>query len=147
MARTSHFRGLVAAAVAAGILPAALAAILVYLVPTGCDIRGDPVTYRWTCLFPGLLVSAGIASALILPVLTALYRRWRRPHLPHWFLLALLTGLATQAFLMVAYAIALDPVYRRLFYWEALGIPQPFAAGVVAGAAFFAVLSLSNRRS
>ncbi len=102
------------------LLPAAAAALFLWLAPRGCDIRGDVAIYRWTCLLPGLLLVVPLGVALLLPPLLIVGRR-RVPPVPDgWLVTILATGAATELVFLSAYFLYLDPAYRALFLKEAL---------------------------
>ena len=72
------------AAAATALVPGAAALFLTWLFPAGCDLRGDPGLYRWTCLFPGLLIPVSIALAVLLPPALLLNRRCGLPLPDGW---------------------------------------------------------------
>jgi len=133
------------AVVATALAPTATAAILIWLFPAGCDIRGSATVYRWTCLLPGLLITVTPAVALLLPIAYTLNNRLTRPFPDGWLVIALAVGILTQVVLSGAYLFALDAAYRELFLAEVIFIPQPFVAGAIAGAVYWAALHWSAR--
>ena len=136
-----QLRDHVRAALVTALLPAAAAALFLWLAPRGCDIRGDVAIYRWTCLLPGLLLVVPLGVALLLPPLLIVGRR-RVPPVPDgWLVTILATGAATELVFLRAYFLYLDPAYRALFLKEALLIPQPFVAGAIAAGVYWLVLS------
>jgi hypothetical protein len=78
-----------------------------WLFPGGCDLRGDPALYRWTCLFPGLLIPVSVA--LLMPPALLLNRRLGRPLPDSGFAATLVAAAATQVVLIGGYAVALRP--------------------------------------
>ncbi len=122
--------------------PAALAAAAIWLFPTGCDLRGDPAVYRWTCLLPGLLILVPVVAALALLAAHVLARKVPARVPDGWLVATLTVGVATQAALPALYAAAL-PGHR--FDVDVLGelfsIPQPFVAAAVAGAVYWTALN------
>jgi hypothetical protein len=128
------------AAILTALVPTTLAALLLWWVPGGCDLRGSPAVYRWTCLLPGLLLVVPVPVALLLPVAFALNHRWARLFPAGWLVTILTVGILTQAVLSFGYLLALNPAYRGLFLAEVLFIPQPFIAGVISGAVFWVAL-------
>lgn len=131
-----HFR----AAVVTALFPAAIAILLLWVFPKGCDLRGDPAAYRWTCLLPGLLLIVPFATAIGLLIGTKVNYRlgWRLPD--GWLTTILITGIFAQILWAATYLLALDPAYWRLFLAEIFLIPQPFFAGALAGAIYQATL-------
>lgn len=118
----------------------------VTVFPAGCDLRGDPATYRWTCLLPGLLIMVSVAVALLLTLALAVNRRRARPLPDGWLVVIIATGLFAQTVLYSGYLLTLDPAYRALFLFEVLSIPQPFVAGACSGAIYWGVLHGRRRR-
>lgn len=58
------------ASVVTAIVPAATAGMFIWLMPEGCALRDvDAWVYRWTCLFPGLMVAVPPVIAMLMPVL------------------------------------------------------------------------------
>lgn len=121
------------------IVPFAAAASL-WLFPAGCDLRGSPAIYRWSCLFPWLLACLPTVVAGVLSVAFTLNRR-RAVRLPDGWLLAVpAAGVLAQVICVGGYLFLLDSAYRVQFLGMALFIPQPFAAGAVAGAVYWVAL-------
>ena len=133
------------AAVLTALVPTAAAACLLWLVPAGCDIRGSAVVYRWTCLLPGLMITVPVAVALLLPFALVLNRRLARPFPEGWLVIVPGSGILTQVVLTGTYLVALDPAYRGLFLAEVIFIPQPFVAGAICGAVYWAGLHWEKR--
>jgi hypothetical protein len=131
--------------VTAVLIPLAALAFL-WLFPAGCDLRGDPVTYRRTCLLPGLLTTVPIALAFLLTLVLALNQRRERPLPDGWLVVVPAAGAFTQVVLFGGYLLLLDPVYRGSFLAELLYITQPFVAGAVAGGVFWVSLNLGPCR-
>ncbi len=127
------------------VLPAAGAFLILWLVPTGCDVRGDAATYRWTCLFPGLLIPVPIIAAPLLLTANLLNNRSGRRVPDGWLVTILAMALLTQVVLISAYLLALDPAYRSMLLAELMLIPQPFVTGAIAGATFWVTLYLRAR--
>ena len=124
----------------------ALAWAAMWLFPAGCDVRGGPALFRWTCLFPGLMLTVPVVMAVAVPVVMIVNRRSRKT-LPDGLLpVALVAGLVTQIILIGGYFIALDPAYSRIFLTETLSIPQPFVAGALSAGMFWAVIALRQPR-
>jgi hypothetical protein len=138
-------RAALAEGLATALLPAGLAALWLWLAPQGCDLRGDPATYRWTCLLPGLFLSVAPVLALALPVAVRVFPRLapRTGAGAVGFVAA--AGAATQIVLVGGYAFVLGPAYLGLFLREAVLIPQPFVAGATAATVFVAVRAFSGR--
>lgn len=134
------------AAIVTAVVPTAAAVLLLWLVPAGCDERGDPAVYRWTCLLPGLLTMVPVGVAVVLPIALALNARLARPLPDGWLVTVLGVGLVVQVVLATAYALVLGPAYRALFLAEIIFIPQPFVAGAIAGAVYWAVLHMGPFR-
>lgn len=142
MPGTPGRRALVFAALLTAVGLPVLAGLYLWLVPAGCDGRGSPGTYRWTCLLPGLIVSVSFVAGLSLPVIL-IVNRWMGRRLPDGLLpIVVGTGVTTWIVLMGSYALMLDRAYRDLFFWEALTIPQPFLAGALAGLVFWMAVYL-----
>ena len=53
----------------------------------------------------------------------------------------LLGGVAAFLTMGIVYTATLEPRNRALFFWELLGLPQPFVAGCLTAAAFATVLA------
>jgi hypothetical protein len=128
------------AAIVTALVPSVAGAILLWLVPPGCDLRGDPEFYRWTCLFPGLLIPVSIALAVLLPMAILLNRRFGRPVPDGWLATILIAAAATQAVCVGGYAVMLGPAYAGLFLKEMFFVPQPFLCGAVAAGVFSTAL-------
>lgn len=134
------------AVIVASILPGLLAGAIMLVYPAGCDERGGPNVYRWTCLLPRLLLLLPMLIAVFLPLAGWLNRRLPRPLPDGWTATALFTGLATQLVFVAFYASVLDPTYFRLFLAEAVYIPQPFVTGAVTAACYKAALDWFGAR-
>ncbi len=130
-------------ALATAVLLPVTAFLLMWLVPAGCDIRGDAELYRWTCLLPGLLVVVPIVLAVILALADFLNHRSGRRFPDGWLVTVLAAGILTYVALTGSYLIALGPAYHSMFV-EVLLIPQPFVAGVIAGTVFWLTLQLAR---
>lgn len=139
---TDHLR----AAVVTALGPAMLAMAAIWLYPKGCDLRGDPVVYRWTCLLPGLLIPVPVVVALVLPAAGFLARKAPARLPDGWLVTTLTVGLTTQVVLMALYATTL-PAHRLAFLGEVFSIPQPFVAGAIAGAVYWMALNWRGRPS
>lgn len=133
------------AAVLTVLVPTLTAVFVLWVYPTGCDIRGDPAVYRWTCLLPGLMLTVPIGAAFLLPAAIFLNDRLPRPLPDGWLVTIFAAGLFTQAVLCGSYLVALDPAYRRLFLAEVIFIPQPLVAGAIAGAVYWGALHWGRR--
>lgn len=142
--RTRHR---VYAVVVASILPGLLAGAILLIFPSGCDERGAPDVYRWTCLLPRLLLLLPMLIAVFLPISGWLNRRLHRPLPDGRLASALITGLATQLAFVASYAMVLDPAYFRAFLAEVVYIPQPFVTGAVTAASYKAALHWFGRRA
>lgn len=134
------------AAVLTLFVPATIAALTIFLVPAGCDVHGDAVLYRWTCLFPGLLIPVPVAVAVILPLLAWPNLRLLRGLYGSWIALPAVAGLMTQVILGGAYLVLLGPGYRALFWHDIVFLPQPFVAGAISGAIYAIALRLRRRQ-
>ena len=132
-------RHIVAALLTAIVLPA-LAALFLWQFPAGCDLRGDPATYRWTCLLPGMLVTVPVGVAVVLTIALALNRRLARPLPDGWLVIIPGAGLVAQIVLFGGYLLTLDAAYRAIFLEDLLLIPQPFVAGALSGAFYWVAL-------
>ena len=131
----AHTAGdLVRAIVVALVVPPAAGAVLLWLLPSGCDLGGEPVTHRWSCLFPWLLVTLPLVLAVLVPIALILNRRLSRPLPDGWLVVIPAVGAVTQIVLCGGYLLTLDPAYRDLFWAELPSIPQPFVAGTIVGA-------------
>jgi hypothetical protein len=153
--KTGAFRGpafarrgdhLLAAAVT-GLGVPALTWLFLQVFPRGCDLRGDPEIYRWTCLLPGLLIMVPLVVAVILPFVMIVNRRLARPLPDGWLPASLATGILTQLLLTLGYALTLGQAYRGAFLSEVLTIPQPFVAGFLSAAVYSCALHLRRRSS
>ena len=133
------------AAIVAAIVPTVAAALFVWLVPAGCDIRGDAAIYRWTCLLPGLLIVVPVAVAFLLLLANLLNHRSGHRYPDGWLVTILGAGLLTQLILIGSYLLVLDPAYRGLMLGELMLIPQPFVAGAISGTVFWLTLHLATR--
>jgi hypothetical protein len=138
---------LIRASVLTAAMPGCLAVVLVWLVPAGCDIRGDPALYRWTCLLPGLMVPVSIAVALLLPLAMLLNLRLGQPVPDGWLAVIMVVGTAAQAGLVGGYYLSLDAAYRRLFLSEVAFVPQPFVAGAISATVYMVALRIGRRPS
>ncbi|AZQ66182.1 hypothetical protein EF888_02985 [Silicimonas algicola] len=125
----------------------ALAWLALQVFPQGCDLRGDPEVYRWTCLLPGLLIMVPLVVAVILPLVMILNRRLARPFPDGWLPASVAFGVLTQLVLTLGFALTLGPAYRGAFLSEVLTIPQPFVAGFLSAAVYSFALHLRRRSS
>lgn len=132
-------RAILLAGIAAALLPTAAAALFLWLSPAGCDLRGDPATYRWSCLLPGLMISASWPLALLLAAIAYLRRQPAKRSLKGFLAMTVGAGLLVHAVLLAAYLFLLDPAYRALGLEELLFLPQPFCAGAIGSAVFWIV--------
>ena len=137
-----RLRDYVWASIVTALLPAVIAGLVMWLVPAGCDIRGDASVYRWTCLLPGLLIVVPAAVGLCLPIAMYLNRHLGHRFPDGWLATILAVGFFTQLVLVGAYLLFLEPAYRRLMLWEIALIPQPFVAGAISGGVYWATLNL-----
>lgn len=135
---------LLPAAIVTALLPPVAAGLYRWLVPAGCDMGLEAATYRWTCLFPGLLFVVPTAIALLLGIVSYLNQRLGRRLPDGWLVTAAAAGLITQIVLLGSYLLILEPAYRGSMLGELLLIPQPFVAGAVAGAVFWITLNAST---
>lgn len=133
------------AAIVTAVLPSAAAAVYLWLVPAGCDMRLEEATYRWTCLLPGLLIVVPAVVALLLSVANLLNDRYGCRLPDGWLVTALAVGLLTQVILSGAYLLALDHAYRGRMMAEIMFVPQPFVAGAIAGLIFWLTLHVGIR--
>jgi hypothetical protein len=131
---------LLRAAIVTALVPAAAAALLMWLVPAGCDIRGSTTVYRWTCLLPGLVFVSAVPMAGFLSIAMIVNQRLDRPFPDGWLTTVLAVGLLSQLLLSVVYLIVLDTAYRGQFLTEVIFIPQPFVAGAISGAVYWTAL-------
>ncbi len=138
-------KGDILAGIATAVLPTAAGALYLWLVPTGCDLRGDPTIYRWTCLLPGLLIVVSWPAGLLLPIASFLDQQAGRRFPDGWLATILACGLSTQAVLFGWYVFKLDPAYRSAFLLEMPFVPQPFLAGAIAGTVFWVTRQLLAR--
>ena len=102
-----HFR----AAVVTALLPATTAGLMLWVFPKGCDLRGDPAAYRWTCLLPGLALIVPFATAIGLLIGTKINYRLGRLLPDGWLTTILITGLFAQIVLAATYLVVLNPAY------------------------------------
>lgn len=114
-------------------------------IPWVCATRAGAAVYLWGCLLPGLML-------IVPPILAALLwlTHWanrKRLRMPDGVLPIILFG-GTAAFLTmgILYAATLEPPYRPLFFWELLGLPQPFVAGSLTAAVFATVLVIRQAK-
>ena len=129
------------------LLPGAAAGSYLWLFPVGCEsLSLSPAIYRWTCLWPGLMVVVPVAGALVLPIGSMLNRRLPKPFPDGWLVSILVFGVLVHVLLMGAYLVALEPGYRGAFLLEAIAIPQPFVAGAATAACFRVALFFARRR-
>lgn len=124
---------MIPAALVAAVLPSAAAALYLWLVPAGCDMRLDEATYRWTCLLPGLLIVVPAVVAILLSITNLLNNQIGRRLPDGWLVTTLAIGLLTQVILSGTYLLALDHAYRGRMMAEIIFAPQPFVAGAIAG--------------
>ena len=129
------------AALVTAIVPAATAALFLWLLPSACDFQKTKAIYLWTCLLPGLLIAVPAVIGPLWSAIAYFIQRSGRRFPDGRLALTLGTGLITQAILIGAYLLALEPAYRGLMLRELLVIPQPFVAGAIAGA----VAAVPNR--
>ena len=133
-------RDILWAALAAAVIPISAAGLVIWLSPAGCDIRGDPAFYRWTCLLPGLMLTVPVIVAVALATVFSLNKRLTNP-VPDGLLVTVFgAGLLMHLVMIGGYSFLLNPAYRGLFLWEQMRIPQPFLAGAVPAAVFWIVL-------
>ena len=147
--KTSSYRyspkAYVLAALATAIVPAATAALFLWLAPSVCDFQKTKAIYRWTCLLPGLLIVVPAVIGPLWSAITYFIQRSGRRFPDGWLALTLGSGLITQVILSGAYLLALEPAYRGMMLRELLVIPQPFVAGAIAGAVFWMALQFGAR--
>jgi hypothetical protein len=89
------------------------------------------------------LITVPIGAALLLTIALVLNRCSVRPLPDGWLVVILATGFATHAALIGGYFLALDSAYRERFIDAFIAIPQPFVAGMIAGAIYW--ISLHSR--
>ena len=135
------------AVIAASLLPGLLAGPIMLIFPTGCDVRGDPNLYRWTCLLPRLLLLLPAVIAVFLPLAGWMNRGLPRPLPDGWLAIVFGTGLVTQLSFLGFYSLVLDPANFQRFLAEAIQIPQPFVTGAVTAACYKAALDWFGRRA
>ena len=136
---------LIAAGVTALAVPA-LAYGVFWLLPMGCNHRGDPAAYRWTCLLPILVgLVAPVVGGLMLG--GAWLCRGVRSFVESRPILTILAvGLAGHLMMSGVYFLTLNSAYRIRFLGELLYIPQPILAVATAAAVYAAtVLWLTSR--
>lgn len=124
------------AAVVTALVPAAAAALFIWLAPEGCGVWVSHARHRWTCLLPSLMVVIPLIAAILLTIFTILNRRLERPFPNGWLVTVLSFGLLTQILLVGAYLVAVGPGYLEPFLAQAIFIPQPFLAGAIAAAVY-----------
>ena len=138
----SRHRRAVPAIVTALALPV-LALGYFWSAPAACQVGKAPWLYRWTCLFPGLLIVVPPVLAGIFAVGASIDARRRSAPERAFIPRLVLSGIGTQLVCMAGYAVILDPAYREAFFATSALVPQPFAAGAVAAATY----ELSRRRA
>jgi len=143
--RQSQPGAFIPAAIVTAVLPSAAAAVYLWLVPAGCDMRLDAATYRWTCLLPGLLIVVPAVVAILLSVANLLNNRIGRRLPDGWLVTTLAVGLLTQVILSGAYLLALDHACRGRMMGEIISVPQPFVAGASVGLIFWLTLHVGIR--
>lgn len=129
----------IAAAVTA-LICAIIGGLIYIFVPWGCATRVGKTIYLWACVMPFVLITVCPVLAIALGLLAWLSARAKRFILRHPILTMFLSGAGVYLSIMGVYAVMLDEAYRRLFFWEAILIPQPFVAGVFVAALFVEVL-------
>jgi hypothetical protein len=143
---SQRLRGLVLAGIAAAVLPAAAAAMVLWLWPAGCDMRGDPLTFNWICLLPGLVIPGTSPLALLLAGASALRpaAAWRSPG--HGLALVVVTGaVAHIAFIGMYLAVLAGPNAGHGLD-DVVYLPQPFCAGALVGGVFWLARRAADRR-
>ena len=140
-AKVFSARDYIRAGILTAIVPVAGAFTSYWLAPWGCDANA------WPCVLPLALLVIAPFAALVLPLLTLLNRRRRRPLPDGWISIALLSGVIGQLITSGASLWLNEPHVRRTFFVEVLVIPQGFVAGAIAGAVFWASLSGFSRSS
>jgi hypothetical protein len=103
----------------------------------------EPWLYRWTCLFPGLLIVVPPVLAGIFAVASYVNAHRKRPPARGFVPRLVLSGIGTQLVCLAGYAVFLVPAYREAFFVTSALVPQPFAAGAVAAATY----DLARRRA
>ena len=97
-------------------------------------------------MLPGLLIVVPAGVAILLLIASFLNERSGRRFPDGWLVTIIAVGLLTQVVLVGGYLLALDPAYRGGLLGELLLVPQPFAAGAIAGAVFWVTLHLGTWR-
>lgn len=138
-------RDYVQACVVTAIVPAITAWLFMELVPTGCDIRGDPSVYRWTCLLPDLMIAVPAVVAFCLPLAINFNRRLGHGFPDGWLMTTLAVGFVAHLALVGGYLLFVEPAYRSMLLGELAFIPQPFVAGAIAGGIYWVTLNLGGR--
>lgn len=128
------------AAVVTAIVPAAAAALLIWLAPQACGVWLNHSSHRWMCLLPGLLLFVPLVTAILMTIFTVFNQRLERPFPNGWLVSVLTFGLVNQILFIGAYLVALGPGYLGPFLAGAIFIPQPFLAGAIAAAVYWIVL-------
>jgi hypothetical protein len=128
------------AAVMTAIAPAVAAGLWLWFAPATCNTSVSAAQYRWTCLFPGLLLVVPSAVAILLAIATVLNQRRKRSIPDGWLVTAFAAGIITQTHLVGGYMVAAGPAYAALFLALAILIPQPFIAGALASGVFWLAL-------
>jgi hypothetical protein len=136
------------AAAVTALVPVAIAALLIWLVPEGCGVWISHARHRWTCLLPGLMLVVPPVMALLLTMFTILNQRLDRPYADGWLVTVLSAGTFAQVLFTGIYLLfAFGQGYFGLrIAVEVFSTPQPFVAGAIAGAVYWITL-WGQRRS
>lgn len=130
-------RGIVLAGIVAAALPAAVAAMVIWLFPAGCSLRGDPVTFLWACLLPALLIPGAWPLALLLAIASALRPgdAWRS--LGYGIALVVVSGQVAHLVLVGMYLAVYASANAGHGLDDVIYLPQPFCAGALVGGVFW----------
>lgn len=140
-AKVFSARDYIRAAILTAVVPVAGAFTSHWIAPWGCDANA------WLCVLSLALIVIAPFAALVLPLLTLLNRRRRRPFPDGWISITLLSGVIGQ---LTTSGVSLwlnEPHVRRTFFVEVLVIPQGFVAGAIAGVVFWVSLNGFSRSS
>ncbi|MEL7172366.1 MAG: hypothetical protein AAFU72_03445 [Pseudomonadota bacterium] len=122
------------AGVLTAVVPLAVAYIVFYSVPAGCDVNA------WLCLFPVSLMYLAPCAAVAIPLLFYI-AGIRHIGFVGWIVLTLLVGSISQM-LISGWSLFISAEYmRRIYFYEILIFPQGFAAGALCGAVFGAAMA------
>lgn len=123
------------------------AGVSMWIQSIGCVFAGNPTLSRWACLFPSLLALSAVLAAILLPLAARLSKSSGRAFSFGPLLTPLLTGVFSHVLLIGSYMILLDGAYRTHFLSTSFYMPQPFAAGALAGLIYWLILSFGEKRA